>query len=254
MKKNKKGGLSPKSFGGLSKKRMEKGQASDRIFMKKGETATVQFLGATDDEEVFREFYVHQFQDGGRWTYVPCAEDNCPLCEDEDPQVSKAHYRFCTSVYSLKDKKVAILEGPKDLAGRIDRKCSRNAKKFLRKTWDISKLDTTPVSYEVEEADDRAVSTDGLKPMSLPGYIEQEQRRYFGNDMPTESKKSGKTALDDDDDDAEDDSFDEDELEEMSTKEIKKIAKSLKISLDNPKNNEPRSKSRLIQLILKKQS
>lgn len=251
------GGLTVQSFGGLSKKRYSKGQGWPRITLKQGDTRTVQFAALISDEKQWKEIEQHQFQDGGKWNYVPCLGKNCPLCEDEDNDVRKTHYRFFTNAYDFKEKQWAVLEGPKDLSGRIARKFERLKKagkeaRFLKTTYDISKMATTPVSYDVDNGDDNPVKLDPKKLVDLDAYLLDQAVRYFGEDMPT-SKSKGKSALDDDDDDAEDDEYDEDDLEEMSTKEIKRIAKGLKIKLVNPKTDEDRSKATLIKLILKKQ-
>jgi hypothetical protein len=124
--------------------------------------------------------------------------------------------------------------------------------RFLKKTWDISKMATTPVSYDVEGGDDNPVQIKTAKLIDLDKYIDGEAKRYYGDSMPT-AKGKGKSALDDDDDDAEDDEYDQDDLEAMSPKRIKRIAKEMKIKTVNPKTDEPRSTKTLIKLILKKQ-
>lgn len=249
----KSGGLTVRTFGGLSKERYaKKGTGGDRVVIKQGDTVTVQFVAPITDSDAWKEIEQHQFQDNNRWNYVPCLGDNCPLCEDEDNDVRKTHYRFFTNVYDFKQKKVAILEGPKDLSGRIAFRYEKRKKTFLDRTWDVSKMATTPVSYDVEAGDEDPVRIKTAKLIDLDAYILSEATRYFGEDMPT-GKSKGKSALDDDDEDAEDDEYDEDDLEEMSTKEIKSIARNMKIKLVNPKTDEPRSKSTLIKLILKKQ-
>lgn len=262
-KKKKKGsgsGFSPRIYQGLNDKRMAKGSGGDRLVIQQGETKTVQFPTSIKD---FREFDIHQFQEKGKWNYIPCAGDDCPLCDDDDDDVRKTHYRFCCNVYSRKDKKVLILEGPKDLSGRIAMRAKSANKgklkkigKFNRKLYDVSKLKTTPVSYDVESADGKALSLDDLAELKLHDldkYIVGEMERYFGDGMPT--SKSGKSALDDDDDDdddADDDEYDMDELMDMKTSEVKRIAKSMKISLTDS-DDEDRSKKQLAKLIIKKQ-
>lgn len=260
MAKKKKGaskGLSPKIYSGLNKKRMEKkGSGGNRVILKQGDTATVQFLTGIDG---FREYDIHQFQDGGRWQYVPCAGDDCPLCADDDSAVAKTTYRFCSNVYSFKEKKVLILEGPKDLAGRIAfrwekrTKKGKYPKKFLQKTWDVSKFPTTPVSYDVEAGDDDPVDTSRMKPHDLDEYIKGEMVRYFGSEMPA---STGRTALDDDDDDDDDEDEDDDEytrddLEDMTPKQVRKIAKGMGIA--TTKGGENRTTRTLIKLILSRQ-
>lgn len=259
------GGLSVKTFGGLNEKRYTKGQSVDRVTFKKGETVTVQFVAPIDDSAQWKEIDQHQFQDDG-WKYVPCLGDDCPLCDDEDRDVSKTSYRFFTNVYDFSQKRFAVLEGPKDLSSRIARKFKQAEKrkkgKFLKTVYDVSKLDQSPVTYEVDIEDDRKpVTVDPKKLIDLDAYIQGQAKRYFGDDMPSEGskkKKGGKdkrkSSLDDDEDYIEDEEYDEDDLDDMSDKEIKSIAKGMKIALKNPKTDKPRSKETLIKLILKRQS
>lgn len=249
--KKKSGGFKPKIYQGLNDKRMAKGQGGHRLVLKQGDTATVQFCTPISE---FREFDVHQFQDRNRWNYVPCAGDDCPLCDDDDPDVSKTHYRFCCNIYSKKEKKVLIMEGPKDLSGRIALRFKNAKKKFTKKLYDVSKLKTTPVSYDVESADGRPVDVSELKLHDLDEYITGEMERYFGDSTPKPSKKSGKSALDDDDDDddGDDDEYTLDELLDMEKSEVKRIAKSMGIKL-NDKDGEKRSQKQLAKLIVKKQ-
>lgn len=249
-KKAKSKGFSPKIYKGLNDKRMAKGQGGNRLVLKQGDTATVQFCTGIEE---FREFDVHTFQDRNRWNYIPCAGDDCPLCDDEDPDVSKTSYRFCCNVYSKKEKKVLILEGPKDLSGRIALRYKNNRKKFTRKLYDVSKLKTTPVSYDVESADGKVVDTSSMDLIDLDAYITAEMERYFGDATPVRNK-SGKSALDDDDDDddADEDEYDEDELLDMEKSEVKRIAKSMKIKTVDSEG-EPLSKKKLVAKIIKKQ-
>lgn len=255
------GSLTPKIYTGLNDKRMKKGTGGIGLFIKQGETETVQF---PEPITKFREYDIHQFQERGGWKYVPCVGDDCPLCEDEETEVSKVHYRFCCNVYDLKTKKVLVLEGPKDLSGRIAMRAKSANKgkvkkfgKFNKKTFDVSKLNTTPVTYDVETSDRKALSPEALEDLKLHDldeFIKAAVERYYGDKIPAKSK-SGRSALDDDDDDDDDydeDDFDEDELEDMEKSEVRKIAKRMKISLTD-KKGEKRSKDKLIRLIIKKQ-
>lgn len=245
-------GLSPKTFRGLNKKRMEKkGGNFNRVVIKQGDSVVVQFL---EPIEEFVEYENHSFRDGARWQYVPCAGDDCPLCADDDPDVSKTGYRFCCNVYNFKEKKVQILEGPKDLAGRIAHRYERRAKSWLKRTWEISKFPTTPVSYDVESADDRPVRPDGLERHDLMKYITDEMLRYFGDDIPSPSKGGGPSSLDDDWDD-EEDSFDDDEytkedLLDLGPAALKEAAESVGVSV---KKITKENRKKVISAILKKQ-
>lgn len=203
----KSGGLSPKTFGGLNKKRMEKKQSGGgrRVQLRQGDTLPVQFLGKPDNEDAFIEFEIHNFQEDGRWYYVPCAGDDCPLCQDDDDKRRRTSYRFATNVWDHKEGKVKILEGPKDLAGRIFYRFERAPEKFLKRVWEVSKFPTTPVSYSLDLAEEKAVSLAKQKAMDLEDYLVKEMEAYYGEDMPSAS------ALDDDDDDDLDDDDIEDE-------------------------------------------
>lgn len=246
-------------FGGLNKSRYaKKGVGADRIQLGQGDSGTFQFVAPITDEKMWKEIWQHQFNDGG-WKYVPCLGDDCPLCDDDERDVSKTTYRFFTVVWDSKEKKLAVLEGPKDLSGRIARKFSKAEKRkkgsFLTQTYEITKLKTTPVSYEVDEGGKKAVSIDLKKAPDLDAYIEDQKLRYFGDDLPKSKKGKKKepkrTALDDDDD-AQEDGYDEEELEEMDWSDLKKYAKQLGVKLVD-KDGEKRKRPALIKLILKKQ-
>lgn len=255
--KAKKGsGLSPKIYGGLSKKRMAQKSATNRCVVKAGDTVTVQFLEVPDD---MKEFDQHQFRDRNRWFYVPCAGKNCPLCDDEDPDVAKVNYRFICNVWNFKTKRVEILEGPKTLAGRIQFRWERKKKSFLKRTYDVSKFDTQPVEWDCDSGDEDALpaaKVAKLKKFDLEDDITQSMARYF--DSESLPSKGSKTALDDDDDDDyeddddEDTEYDEDDLDDMSNKEVRKIAKSMGIRTKDS-DGDPISKSKLIKRIIKKQ-
>jgi hypothetical protein len=208
-------GLTVKTFKGLSKKRMESKASKNfgkRLNIKQGDTIPVQFLQLPDD---FLEYEMHSFQEGGRWVYVPCIGDDCPLCADESQQLSKTSYRFSCNVYNLKEKKVQILEGPKDLASRIFYRYERGSAKFLKRTFEITKFPTQPVSYDVAIADEPTVKTAGLKLLDLDEYIVEEAKRYYGDEVPAVSALEAPADDDiDDDADLEDDDTLEDEEDE----------------------------------------
>jgi hypothetical protein len=199
-------GLSAKTFKGLSEKRMaaKGGGGGKRLMIKQGDTIPVQFLHNPDD---FIEFNIHTFQDEG-WNFVPCAGDDCPLCEDEDEKRSRTSYRFACNVYNLKEKKVQIMEGPKDLATRIFHRYQRKPTAFLKRVFDITKFPTTPVTYQMELAEEQPVTTRGLALHDLEDYLTEELHRYYGEEMP------GPSALEDDDDEDLDDELDDEDEEE----------------------------------------
>jgi hypothetical protein len=211
----KKKGLSPKTFRGLNKKRIEKsgGQGGGRrVILKAGNTVPIQFLEKPED---MTEFEVHVFQEDGRWEFVPCAGDGCPLCDDENERKSKTSYRFCTNVYNLKDRKVQILEGPKDLAGRVFYRYERAPRKFMGRSYDVTRFEGSPVSYDVSVGEDDPVQIRGLKLHNLDEYILDEMKRYYGDDLDFEANS---LAADDDDEDL-DDLEEEDEDEDLEDEE-----------------------------------
>jgi hypothetical protein len=214
-------GLTARSFTGLSKKRMaSKGGSLVRSVLKQGETKPYQFLTKPAG---MKEFFQHQWREDGQWWYVPCIADEngqgCPLCDDEDEVRAKQHYKFLANVYDLKEKKVLIFEGPKTLATQIFQKYQRKPGLFLKRVYDVTKMPTTPVTYNSELAEERPVRTSGLKLHDLQAYLDAEANRYFGEGGAGASTKSKKrrSALDDDEDfDEEDDEDfeDEDEFED----------------------------------------
>src|SRR6478609_8332462 len=172
------GGLSTKAFGGLNKKNYTKKASTfgQRIQFKEGERVTVQFLGEPDDEECFKEYFQHSWQEAGKWNYVPCAGDDCPICEEEDQAKSKTAYRFVAKVYNFGEKKIQVMEGPKDLAGRVVYQWERNNEKFTKKVWDVMPLATQPRTYQVDYNDEvvpkRTIEEDAKNPVDLNKYLE----------------------------------------------------------------------------------
>jgi hypothetical protein len=247
-------GLTVKTFKGLNKKRMEsRGTGGKRVIMRKGDTIVVQFL---QEPPEFLEFEQHVWQEDNQWHYVPCADDGCPLCEHEDGDISKTSYRFVANVYNVKEKRVQILDGPKDLAGRIYAKYERKPALFKRRVYDVTKLPTNPVSYDVDIAEEDAVNTKRLELLDLNEALVDELKRYYGDDLT--SVTSGATALDDDDDEDDEDDFDDDEDEgpdvdemgEMSPKQLKAYAKE--VGLSSSKISAAGNRKALIKAIVKK--
>lgn len=206
------GGLSTKAFGGLNKKNYESkaGTFGQKIRFEEGKRVTVQFAGDPSDEDCFKEFYQHSWKEGNKWNFVPCTDDECPLCEEEDGEIRKKGYRFIAKVWSHSEKKMQILEGPKDLAGRIVYQWERNKSKFKSKVWDVLPMATTPRTYQVDFNEDviakRTLVDDEKNPIDLDEYLETSLKAYYGEDGLV---NSGKSSLDDDDDVDEDDEDDE---------------------------------------------
>lgn len=207
-------GFSAKTFKGMSKKRMEAGGGNFglRVPLKENTTVPIQFL---ETPEQATEFEVHAFQEEGRWEFVPCAGDNCPLCQSDNDKVRRTSYRFLICVYNLEAKKVQFLEGPRQLAGAIFYRYERSPSKFLKRTFDITRFPTTPVSYQFELGEDELLTAAAVAKLTMldhDEYLLGEMKRYYGDQLPAE----GPSALDDDEDDEDldDDLDDDDDLED----------------------------------------
>lgn len=261
-------GLTVKTFKGLNKKRMaSKGNGGNSVRYKQGETVVIQFL---TEPEGFREFEQHVWQDG-TWNYVPCTGDDCPLCDNESRDISKTGYRFSAVVYNHGEKRVQVLDGPKDLATRVFAKYERKPALFRKRVWDVSKLATTPVSYSVDEAEQAPVNPRNLELIDLEEHLESELKRYYGDDL--ENIQPDSTALEDDafddddfddpvdeeaeeddwdEDDEESEGYDEDELLAMTSAELIGIAKEAGVSAATvQKAKAKRSKEMLVKAILR---
>lgn len=212
----KSGGLSPQLFSGLNQKRMASGQGNPniglRVQLEKSKPLPVQFMGDPDDAEYFIEIDQHQFQEEGRWNYVPCAGDDCPLCASESEVKAKRHYRFFAVIYNLNDRKLQVLEGPKTMAQLIflrykatRRRSARNRRPFTRRVYEITKMPTEPVSYDLAIGEDDPVSSARLaklEAIDLQKYVTSEMERYYGNlDLPSRSALEDDIEDDDDYDD-----------------------------------------------------
>jgi hypothetical protein len=201
-------GLSVKTFKGINKKRLEGrggANAGKRVILKAGDTLDVQFLQNPDD---FSEYEQHGWRDGNQWTFVPCLGDGCPLCEEESDEIRRTSYKAVANVYNIKEKKVQVLEMGRDLAGRVFYRYEKAPAKFTKRTFEVTRFPTQPVTYDVAVGEEPAVKTTGLTLIDLDEYILEEAKRYHGADMPTAS------ALDDDEDDDDEDLDDEEEDED----------------------------------------
>lgn len=169
--------LSPQLFKGIKKKNFEKKSGGDGLIIKKGDSVPVQFLQDVDE---FTEYYSHNFQEDSKWYYVPCAGEGCQLCEHESDKVRRKSYQFCTPVLNLEEKKVQVLNGPKDLAGRLFERYEKNPEQFLRRAWDIKKFNTNPVSYDVDRSEKRAIDPSRFKLLDIEKYLIGQMERYYG--------------------------------------------------------------------------
>jgi hypothetical protein len=205
---------------GVTERSTKKGTGGATQIFKQGESVLDQFACTPKD---FMEYDEHQFREGGKWWYVPCkmeAFGECELCDDEDTEKAKKHYKFLAPVWDHKAKKLTVLTGPKDLAGRIFFQYKKDRTNFLRVVWDISKLATQPVSYDVSvNLGTRGIKLSEKELPDLEKIIKDAADAYFGDGKP-KAKRSGKSSLDDDEseeevwEDEDDESEEEDEDEE----------------------------------------
>lgn len=252
-------GLSVQTFAGLNKKRLAaaaSGGGGQRVKLVAGTPIPLQFLTTPAE---FKEYRTHSFREDGSWTYVPClGKKICPLCKNEEEDVSKTSYRFCANVYNVAEKKVQILDNGSEMAQQIFYRWERSPKKFLKKLYEASRFDGKRTSYEVipaEEQDD-ALDEKALKKLKLhdlQAYIDDGAKRYYGDELPEEDAldDDDDDESDDDDDDAdsdddEDDDDDGEDLDDMGVSELKKKAKELGIK------PVPSTKPKLIKAITAK--
>ena len=206
-------GLTPKTFQGMTRTKVMAGGGGSgtyklRVKMKKGTSHVLQFATGLDE---FLEYEQHVWRnDEGRWTFVPCAGEDCPLCADEREDVARTSYSFACLVWNFREKKLMILSGSKKLAMKIYQKWEKcgtkereRNKKFVRRVYEITALPTNPADWIVDlEPDVRAKDPDDLRLKAtkkdapdLEVYVKEEMEFYFGNSMPKAS------SLDDDDED-----------------------------------------------------
>ena len=231
-------GLSIQTHSGLSEARMAAagGGNSKRIFLPMGKPVMVQFLDTPDE---MKEYDIHSFQSGGKWRYVPCTgHDDCPLCNDDDPEVAKQKYRFCCNAYDVKRKKVGIVEGPQALAVRIMGRFKGRPETFKKKVFMVTKMNTTPVSFDIDVVDDKYAFRVKEAKLDLDEFVKEEHEAFITGNAPVGKKKS-KSSLDayDDEDEADDEEevHTKDELMEMEWGPLKRLALSLDIDITDKK-------------------
>jgi hypothetical protein len=235
-KKTKKGkkprkGLSVKTYSGLNKKRYtQKGGGGNRVMFKEGETVPLQFL---QEPDTFREYDMHSFQEGPKqFVSVPCAGDDCPLCDDDDDDISKTSYQFVCNVYNLKERKVQVCRGGKDLAGKIMLRYERKPDRFLKRVFDVTAMPGNFRTYDVAVAEEAPVKTSNLKLIDLDEWLVKQAQEYYGDDRKIEVESADNGRDDDDDDDDEEDDEPEHTAESLKSKkigELREIADELEV-------------------------
>lgn len=254
--------LKAKTFKGLSEKKMKKrsGGSGPRVKVEDDKPNTLQFY---KDPDSFTEFEQHGWQSGGRWNFVPCAGEGCPLCTDEDDRIRKTSYRFAAPVYDFKKKESSILEGPQTMASIIFRRYKRaeeqRAGSFRRRVWDITRFSGTPTTFDCEATEHSAKNPANLpEPLDTDAYVQSQMERYY------ENADADVSALDDDFDG---DSFEEDEdwleggddeawteesLLALGKSDLVEVARSFNIGATSDKITRE-NRPKLIAAILRKQ-
>jgi hypothetical protein len=248
-----KGGLTVKTYGGgLNKDRIQKSSSGGkRLFLIKGKSVPVMFPSPPSDTDAFKEYDQHVWQEGRKWNFAPCiaTEDDpeaCPYCSDDDPAIAKTSYGFCCQVWDVKNKCWRVMTGPGKLSMLIVNRWEKRKKTFTKVVFDVTQLDTKPVGYDIDATEEDPPKTKG-EPYDLDEFLAEEFERVTGNAGSGTDKKASKSSLEDDDDDEDSDDDDEahteEELEEMSSRELKRLARSLGI------DTEDMSRKKLIRAI-----
>lgn len=243
-------GLSVKTYSGLNKKHYtQKGGGGVRVMFKEGETVPLQFLQEPDS---FREYDMHSFREGPKqFVSVPCAGDDCPLCEDDDDDISKTSYQFVCNVYNLKERKVQVCRGGKDIAGKIMLRYERKPDRFLKRVFDVTAMPGNFRTYDVSLAEEAPVKTANLKLIDLDEWLVKEATEYYGDDRdivvaPQDEENTGR----DDDEDDEDDDDDEDDEHTAESLKAKKLGELRKIADEIEVEHDGLKKAELIAAIL----
>jgi len=225
----KKGSLAIPMGGGLNEKALKKRQAkaggSLKLKLEEGKTKTIQFCFLPTDKDGFKEIEIHQWKED-RKTYhtVPClGEDICPLCDDDDDDISKTRFQFVTCVYDFKEKQYRIFQAGTLAAGVIALRFKKfkkadTPKKFLKRAWDITRIPGEFKAPDIVLSDRDAKKLDTEKFIDPAKWIEDQVRAYYGDEIPS----PGSSLEDDDDDDDDEDEDDEPKRKKKSKKKKSK--------------------------------
>lgn len=223
--------LGIRTFSGLNEKRFkQKAGGGDRVRFEEGKTVAVQFL---TEPSKFKEYDQHSFREASGFAYVPCAGDECPLCEDDDEKVSKTSYQFAAVVYNHTAKKIQVLKGGKGLAGKIAMRFKRKPKLFLKRVFDITAMPGASFrEYDVDLAEEDPIAASKIrdKMIDLDKWLLDQAQEYYGDDFKVElsSDEDEDSDSDDDDDEDEDDAdADEDDDEDEEEDEEEHTPESL---------------------------
>lgn len=180
-------GMVPTHRTGMKKKELEQGggKMGDTAYIKKGGTLPVQFLQTPDEFLVYQE---HSWQEDGKWHFVPCLGEDCPLCEDESDDRRKRGYQWACNVFNHQLKKVQVFKGGKDLGNRIYTKHEKKPTMFTKRVWEVTKFATSPITFEVGiSEDDKPIDVSEQKLIDLEEWLTKEVSDFYGEDEPTAS-------------------------------------------------------------------
>lgn len=238
-----KGGIDEKA---LQQRANASRSSGDRLGIAKGETKLVQFYGETSNEDYWLEFPQHVWKSNGKWNFIPCIgpDNGCARCASDEEGAEKTSPGFIAAVWSFKDKGPKVLTGPMGLLTRIVYRYRRASDRFLRRTWEITRLNTEKTDYDVSQGEDRPINLSNHEAIDLRKWLITEYEKYAAT-VSKAKKSRGPSTLDDyddeedEDEEIEDDSEEEDgpteddlmDKEEYPLSELKKYAKEVGVKI-----------------------
>lgn len=200
---------------GMRKKELEQGgQFGDTLFIKRGDTAPVQFFHEPDDFLVFQQ---HAWEEDRKWFFVPCTGDECPLDDDEDEARARRGYQWAAQILDVKEKKSKVLSGGKDLGNRVFYRYERKPSTFVRRVFEITKFATKPITYDVAPGEDKPLDLSKFTPIDLDEWLDKQVKAYYGEEVPKASDLEDEDEDDDEDEAGWDEDDDDDDEDEAST-------------------------------------
>lgn len=256
-----KGGLKAKTFKGLNKRRMASrsgggGSGIMRVKVQDDKVNTVQFR-ATPDE--FEEIEQHGWQQDGKWMFVPCVGEGCPLCASEDDKVRKTSYRFIAPVYDFATKEQRVLEGPATMASLIFRRFEAAPSKFKKRVWELTRFSGTPTTFDMTQSEETPINPARMKePADVHKYIQGAVDWYYENagadvsSLDDSFDDDGEWEEDEDwaDEAEEPEGYSEDDLLAMGPSALQEAAAEVNIKVSKVTKE---NRKKLIAAILKRQ-
>ncbi len=147
------------------------------FILKKGEPPLT-FQAYTDDEDGWIEATRHVWsvnRDGKKfWNFIPCAGEDCPMCEDEETYGRPGKVNI-VPVYNVKEDKAGYVTlGSKQarlFLNAMDQCANGKYGSFTERVWTFSRVETKPIDYSLKQDEKR--DTKPLK--SLPAAITEKQ-------------------------------------------------------------------------------